>query len=122
MVSVPSHTWQRYTFTNSMPTSPTSKIPLLFASLKTVPHTPPDARRHTEPADHHGVAGRCRSCVPHSHHSPLREPRDLQHRGSPATAGRCAVACRDDGRPTFGEEATRGGPARRALRSEGCAR
>ena len=32
-----------YTLTPSIPVSPASRMPLLFVSLKTVPHTPPDA-------------------------------------------------------------------------------
>ena len=43
IVSQPSHSWHTDTVTFAMPASPTSCTPLLFVSLKTVPHTPPDA-------------------------------------------------------------------------------
>src|SRR5262245_23567844 len=43
IVSEPLHSWHTNRGTFSMPASPESCTPLLFVSLKTVPHTPPDA-------------------------------------------------------------------------------
>jgi len=44
-LSVPSHSWQTVIFAPSIPVSPASWMPLLFASLKTTPHTPPDPQK-----------------------------------------------------------------------------